>query len=48
MLSIGLYLDLSQRNKDMGKIDYRYNTNYNDVKYINEFFQKNKINENED
>lgn len=45
--TIGLYLDLSQRNKDTGKIDYRYYTNYNDVKYINEFFQKNKINENE-
>jgi hypothetical protein len=45
--SIGLYLDLSQPNKDTGKIDYRYYTNYNDVKYINEFLKKNKINENE-
>ena len=45
--TIGLYLDLSQRNKDTGKIDYRYYTNYNEVKYINEFFQKNKINEKE-
>ena len=45
--AIRLYLDLSQPNKDTGKIDYRYYTNYNDIKCINEFFQKNKINENE-
>lgn len=45
--TFGIYLDLSQRNKDTDKIDYRYYTNYKDVKYINEFFQKNLINENE-
>lgn len=41
--AIRLYLDLSQPNKDTGKIDYRYYTNYNDIKCINEFFKKIKL-----
>ena len=42
--TIRLYLELSQPIKDTRKIDYRYYTNYKEAKFINEFFQKNKIN----